>query len=457
MDYARPTATPDDDTVELAPALSRCHAWHRLHVSTWGIVGATLVVLTLVVVPGRVNDHGVFTGALLFEEHGWPLVFLERSLTSPRSQGSSPEKKFLNELRAEARLRTARFPEYWSEYGSDVSRGEPLWLDATNRPFRGEYVVYGWGLAIDLATTFGILGAVSVAFEWWRRRRFRYSLRCLFGVVLLFAVALAWSFSHIQPESRAAAALHNNGFEVDMRCDAPVWLKGLVGANHLPSFYHVVAVRTAEMGELTPEEAERRMRAVGIIAEHIAHLRYLQHLFLNNEAVTDSDLKCIEGLAELEVLYLDDTRVTDAGLAHIHDLPRLRFVDLDNTKITGAGFRHFRRLPRLQDLSLDGTQVTDAALPYLKALPQLQTLSLTGTKVTDSGLQHLKGLTGLKTVLLGGTRVTDAGLRHFEAAVQLERLEVNDTKVTVEGVRRLQQALPDCEVFCGFYVPDCEQ
>jgi hypothetical protein len=294
---------------------------------------------------------------------------------------------------------------------------------------------------------FGIAAAAALAYEWWARNRWRCSLRFLLGVFLLVSAALAWwwpSVSEGGRESRAVAPLHSKGFEIEWRCDAPVWLRILVGANNLRPFHHVVAI-TRNTDETVGKRADSKP-ITDTDVERVNELPYLKLLLLDRTRLTDAGLEHIKGLRELEVVYLDGTQVTDAGLEHIHDLPRLRYLDLDSTRITGVGFRHLKDLPRLQDLGLDNTDITDEALVHFKALPELRDLSLSGTKVTDAGMPHLKALTKLKIVHLDGTGVTDVGLRSLEGSRQLEKLQLNSTKVTGEGVKRLQRALPQCKI-----------
>ena len=462
MNDAQQSTGSQDGLAEHSRASLQCRRWRRLHFSTWLVAATALAILTLLVVPGGVNNHDAFTAAPLFYEHGWPFVFLDR-YTPPFEIPAGPNglapARHARHADPELRqfLKDARDKEGLCRVGAGRASGisedgflhvGPPWLDEINWSFRGEEYVVSWlGLALDLAVAFAIVAAVTIASEWWARRRRRHLLRCLLGAGLFVTAALAWwwlSLKQSDRESRAVAALRDKGFEVNWCCDAPVWLDILVGANHLRPFHQVVAV-----WRITDETDHRQPDPRPIVdtdVEHIDECSHLQSLFLNHTRITDAGLEHIKGLNELDVLELDSTQVTDAGLMHIHDLPRLRFLTLDGTRIRGDGLRYLRALPHLQDLSLDNTQITDDALPHLKALPELQDLSLDGTKVTDAGVPHLKALTRLKIVRLNGTRVTDGGLRFFEGALQLEKLELNGTKVTDNGVKRLRRALPSCTI-----------
>ena len=158
------------------------------------------------------------------------------------------------------------------------------------------------------------------------------------------SATLSWSVGRHQLESRAAAELRNNGFEVSLQCIAPVWLKMLIGENHLSTFAHVVCISALETKPI-PEDTDRCKRAVATMADNAKHLRWLQLLFLDSMPVMDADLRDIGAWTESEVVWLDGTQVTDAGREYIHDLPRLRFLSLDHTLIAGTGLQYLRACP----------------------------------------------------------------------------------------------------------------
>ncbi len=140
-------------------------------------------------------------------------------------------------------------------------------------------------------------------------------------------------------------------------------------------------------------------------------LRYL--VLRDNPRITDAGLVHLAGLRRLRGLFLEDTRIGDAGLAHVTGLSHLEFLDLDGTRVTDAGLAHLGGLHGLDTLSLNGTRVTDAGLAYLRDLPHLETLLLNETRVTDAGLEHLAGSLSLTMLSLDKTQVGDAGLSHL--------------------------------------------
>jgi Leucine-rich repeat (LRR) protein len=110
-------------------------------------------------------------------------------------------------------------------------------------------------------------------------------------------------------------------------------------------------------------------------------------------------------------------KVTDVDLEYLEAWKQLRNLQLGRTQITDAGLEHLNGLIKLQRLDLSGTQITDAGLEHLKGLKQLQLLNLVNTHITDAGLEHLQGLTQLKYVHLAATQVTDAGVAKLQKAL----------------------------------------
>jgi hypothetical protein len=315
MNDARPSAASDDGSGKPAETAAARRPWYRLHASTWAIAAAAAAVLTLMIVPGRVHFWPECGGTETYE-HGWPLVFLERH--SP--EGGSLDLKYV------ARTRGLRLASMYDIFTGDpryatAMEGAP-WLDANNWTFGGTHVVYTAAVAVDLATASAILASLAAACEWWKRRRWRYSLRSLLGAFILVAAALGWwrtSMDRYQRQSRAVADIVRKGFEVRWSCDAPVWLDILVGPNRLRVFHRVTSVSSYNF--------------------FIAPAGKRPDL----DAVTDADLASFADLSELESLFLDGTRVTDAGLERLHHLTRLRYLDIVGTSVTDEGVKKLRQ------------------------------------------------------------------------------------------------------------------
>ena len=218
-----------------------------------------------------------------------------------------------------------------------------------------------------------------------KRRWFQFSLRTVLIVVTLLCIGPGGYVAHEQRKARKQKA-------------AVEAIEKLGGYVH---YDKELPVRSAMLRQILGKHSYGKARLVG--------LRDIQ--------VSDADLVHLAELKNLTDLWLDDTHVTDAGLVHLDGLRTLRFLSLDNTQVTDAGMVHLAELKNLEFLLLDFAQVTDAGLVHLAELKNLTLLSLRDTQVTDAGLVHLAGLKNLKKLSLFSTQVTDAGVAELQKAL----------------------------------------
>ncbi len=156
---------------------------------------------------------------------------------------------------------------------------------------------------------------------------------------------------------------------------------------------------------------------------------------------------CLSGLDTIEHLGLDGDGVTDTEVLQLHGLSGLTRLGLRGTRVTAAGLVNLADLANLSRLVLnDSTSIDDRALDHISRALQLETLVLDGTAVTDTGLAHLASLTKLRFLSLNSTAVSDAGLLHLQSLKQLKGLSLSNTSVTDAGVEELRKSLPDLEV-----------
>ncbi len=198
-----------------------------------------------------------------------------------------------------------------------------------------------------------------------KRRWYQYSLRTLFVLMTLFAIACSWYAVEMQKAAKRRAAIADItrlGGRVYYYDDSDPytagkppewfsWLRKLYGDEHLGNAVVV------EMG---------------------------------GTQVTDADLVDLKGLTNLEWLDLCNTQITDASLVHLEGLIDLDWLGLAEAPITDAGLVHLRELTRLDVLWLGDTQITDAGLVHLRGLTHLTALDIRGTQVTDEGVQNLR-------------------------------------------------------------------
>ena len=209
-----------------------------------------------------------------------------------------------------------------------------------------------------------------------KRRWYQYSLRTLFVLMTLFAVACSWYAVEMQKAARrqmAMARIEKVAGKVEWRSSTTLTDR-CFGSNPICAIF-------------------------------------------DGTQVTDAELMHLKGLIKLEGLYLDRTQITDAGMVHLEGLQKLQWLSLDSTQITDAGLVHLKGLTKLESLDLQDTQLTGAGLVHLKDLMKLGNLFLNGTQITDAGLVHLKGLTNLEDLYLDNAQVTEEGFKNLHQAL----------------------------------------
>ena len=184
---------------------TRRRPWYRLHLSTYFVLLIPLSALVLVGVPGYTLDFAPWIGSswgeagmLVRTEHGWPLVHLDR-VVAP----GWPEER----LRSRKTEASFRWASAISVLDDGAARGL-AWGNAANWKQTGDVVVmHKAALAINLLVAVAICAAIAAPYEWWRRRRFQYSLR---GLLVLFVVAAAvfgWGRWQANERKREAAVI----------------------------------------------------------------------------------------------------------------------------------------------------------------------------------------------------------------------------------------------------------
>ncbi len=176
-----------------------------------------------------------------------------------------------------------------------------------------------------------------------KRRRYQFSLRSLFVLTTLVAIACSWYIGLYAVERQKTAKIR---------------------------------AAVAEITKLGGEASYSHNRQDDVF-----------HLIVQT---TDTGLVHLKGLTKLNGLDLSHTPITDAGLVHLKGLTNLNKLYLHLTPITDAGLVHLKRLTKLQSLDLSYTRITDAGLEHLKGLTNLEQLNLRDTQVTDEGVKKLQ-------------------------------------------------------------------
>jgi hypothetical protein len=134
--------------------------------------------------------------------------------------------------------------------------------------------------------------------------------------------------------------------------------------------------------------------------EHLRKFSKLKTLYLGGSKVAGPGLKHLEGLP-IEYLSFAYSAVDDSVAAHIAALKSVKTLGLDDTKVTDACIPQFVALENLEVLWLDNSAITDAAIPNLARLTKLKKLHLQNAKLTAKGFADLK-------VALPNTEITGA-------------------------------------------------
>ena len=309
---------------------------------------------------------------------------------------------------------------------------------------------------------------VTVVFQSWRswvyisvmsanpsiaaRGRLQFSLKSLVALTLLLGVGLSYlavKLKYVRRQREAAYAVEKLGGRPrsDESPAGPVWLTKLLGEDLRYAVDSVKFPPTATDSDLLLLEAMphlqylelsgcRRITDAGLA--HVACLKQLQWLLLNETQVTDADLLLLEAMPHLQYLELANCRrITDAGLAHVVCLPQLQWLTLSETQVTDAGLAQIGRMQELVGLFLSGDRISDMGLIHVGGLRQLHTLAIDNTPITDAGLVYLQPLRRIRTLNLTGTRVGDAGLISLEA-LDLDTLHLANTRLTDAGLARLR-------------------
>lgn len=139
-------------------------------------------------------------------------------------------------------------------------------------------------------------------------------------------------------------------------------------------------------------------------------------LQLSSTQVTDAGMEHVAGMKSLQILHVDDTTVGDRGLGRIVTLPLLMDVRVARTRITSTGLGQLASASQIWRLSIGGSDIRDESLSQLKALPRLSSLEIKNAEVTDHGLEILSSFTGLRQITLADTQVTQTAVEKLKAA-----------------------------------------
>jgi hypothetical protein len=286
-----------------------------------------------------------------------------------------------------------------------------------------------------------------------RRRRFVISVRSLMLLVLAVAVWLGWITYKARQQRIAVAAIREFGGSVAYDWEvvsgkrtptrgpwAPRWLRRALGDEY---FQEVVEVSLFDVSILEgPLQRPRPMTEV--VMGHLGELPRLKRLHLGGNQATDEGLRNIVGLTCLEDLDVwDAEELGDAGIAHLAGLKNLKCLLIENSRMTDLGIGRLKGLTGLEKLILPGNHLTDDGLAHIGGFKKLSFLCVAGGgHITDAGLVHLAGLSNLGYLAIRQCKVSNRGLEHLKGLTKLKVFSAGETKLTDEGTKKLKEAVP---------------
>lgn len=164
----------------------------------------------------------------------------------------------------------------------------------------------------------------------------------------------------------------------------------------------------------------------------------------------DDILKHIAHIKSLKHLALDQTEITDSGVAGLKTLTNLEALIISRDNSTGKTCFSLP-LANLVLLEISCHDLDHATFPQIAHFRKLQILDLCRTNIDDTCLNavgQLKALTYLD--ISDNKKITDRGLKTIASLKNLKFLDLRRTSVTVEGVCQLKVNPPKVVVLPGY-------
>lgn len=157
--------------------------------------------------------------------------------------------------------------------------------------------------------------------------------------------------------------------------------------------------------------------------------------------IGDSALEHLAGLRRVRSVLLNETGVTDAGMATVGKVATLQNVDLRGCTISNAGLEPLAALPELKALRLSGesgaTSVDDDGMKHVAKMKNLKALLLDFLWISEVGLEQLTGLDKLEELYLAKTLVGDDALATMSQFPRLKKLRVSQCQFENDGLSHL--------------------
>lgn len=309
----------------------------------------------------------------------------------------------------------------------------------------------------------------------WLRVPVRFSMRTMFGAMLVAALFFAWfgwRLRKAQRQVRAIAVLQEVGAVYGYDFQGPIarptnrWgslapapgrsryprqLRKLLGVDFLHNVSRVhleTSQRLADadvkrlwtalgdLPDLVSLEASGPVTRPGVIRQ-LRNAQRLRRLALRWADIDDDDLAILDRTPRLEELNLNETPVTDAAMVHVGRSRSLQAIELHHTKVSNAGLREIAKVRQLQRLRLSATDAGGAGMRHLSNLKQLSDLDLEHTKITDQALGDVARLSQLQRLNLSLNSISEVGARRLVGLASLKELRLQSTRIGPEGLATL--------------------
>jgi hypothetical protein len=379
--------------------------WHRLHRSSWLVLGLAMIVWLVLMVPGEIVTWGITrsfweqsTRAPIEIEHGWPAAYLTRECSA------RPLMQYQDNLSG------------------------PPWLNGLDIALRlGKRKWHFSSLCIDLVVGPGLIALPTVLWERRKRRRrfLQFSVRELLVATTCVAVGLGWFILQRRQIDRELLAL-DNLYRLNVRHQwptvgrSPIWLGKLIGHG----------AREALLGRYSWTHVDR--------------------LFLScpENDLNQERAKLLESFSRLRELDIHNERSSDDAIASVGRLKRLRRLFIRQPVIGDQGFAHLGKLVHLEELTLmrDAT-LTDGGAEHLSGLTKLRKLVVPESKIGARGADALLALESLEKLWLGKSTLDDTGLLKFVALPKLRALEISNSAVSDGAIAEFRRRRPDIELY----------
>ena len=288
-----------------------------------------------------------------------------------------------------------------------------------------------------------------------KRRLWRFSLKTLLVLVMLFCIWFGTWSNSANRQRRAVKAIELSGgtfnydyqqqpnssgvhaaFRYQVQPPGPRWLRWILGDDY---FITPVSLNLLEQSgikddclaqlDALPHLEGAMFYKVQFGDRDVAHLKYLRNLkslTFNEGTLSGPDgprkFDFLKQLTKLESLSLIDSQFGDSDAGYLEGMPDLKTLFLYKSAIGDKGLAHLQTLKNLEMIGVSGAQVTDRAIVYLSVLPKLTYLSANNTGISDEAIES------------------------FAKMSSLRELELYRTHMTREGVARLRKAMPRCKI-----------